>query len=302
MDKFVDACLSGECDYPAPVAAVIVKSIKAYDNHGTVSGSGIHAECDLSAQLKRAYDYTEEVTQLWHSSFRGAAVHAMLEACKHDPRFKDWFFERRLFAALLPDDSLVALKVPTKPKGDAWGIADDWSPQVEDWEAFEKLCSELRAKGWIILSGSLDTFDSKHGHIRDWKTQKVIWDDIQLKAGWIVQMNDYALLCELNGIQVKGCKITAFDASFNVTKDVPIDTSESWLKKYFIPRVRLLAAQWAMPAETIRAVCERKQDAPAGFPEAKINYLCDGRGKAGTIYCPVRSKCPAWNPPKAVPA
>lgn len=280
IGEFVQACIDGDCPFPAPVAAVIVKNATSYDNKGTISGSALHAECDFQKLLEKHLDYTVEVTDLWASSFRGSNVHAMLETCEDDPRFKDWLFEERLFLILWPDDTIEPLPVPYTITGH------------KDWATFEKTVAEVRGKGGIIFSGGLDAYE--RDMIRDWKTKGQLAQEPKAQIGWHQQMNGYALLCRVNGKRVVRVYITIMDSARVETVEVPLQDEELWVPMFFIPRVRELERIRQFTKQQVLDVLANKVDLPEGFPLPKLNYLCLGENKTGKVYCPVAESCPAW--------
>lgn len=289
IEKFVQACLNGDCDFPAPIAATIIKNMRDYDNHGTVSGSQLYSECDYSRMLERL-DYTAEISNQFYATYRGSNVHATIEQCKKDPAFKDWVFEKRFFAVLKPDDSLERLDVPTGPDGEP------------DWDAFQVICDDLRAKGYVILSGALDAYDGKAFKIHDWKTSKLVGDFTEVKEAWQQQMNMYTILAELNGYRVDSVRITIMDATTPVIRDVPRVNEAAWIPSYFIPRVRQLASLQKYTKQDIQDINDGIVDAPPGFPVPVVNYLCEGRGRDKKIYCPSRENgaCPVWRKSEAI--
>jgi hypothetical protein len=281
INEFVNACLKGESQFPAAIAATIIRHVQAYDNHGTISGSSLHTECDYQALLERSLDYTKEITDLWPASFRGANVHGLLETCRDDPRFEGWAFEKRLFAALDTDGDIF----PLFPAG---------TDKKRDWKSFEKICQDLREEGHIILSGALDAFDIVNGVGHDYKTKSKVGPYTQVSDSWHQQMVFYTFLARLHGYQVDAFKISAMDATGVVVLDVELPIEELWVQDYLIPRVRKLSKHQQFTMEEIRAVNEGALEPPEDFPEPVVNYLCDGENKAGKIYCPVRSQCIKW--------
>lgn len=282
IEEFVAACLDGSCDFPAPVAATILENHKEYNNRGTVSGSQLHNECDLSRQLEKL-PYTQEISNMFYATFRGSNVHAMIEKCKTNPDFKDWIFEERYFAVLRLDDSIEKLEVPVKPNGE------------KDWSAFKTICDNLIAEGHIILSGQVDTYDGKNLTLEDWKTAKSVGSWTNIKQSWQQQMNQYSLILELNGLPVRRIRITVMDATMPVALEVPVPDLEAWAGAYLVPRARYLASlQKYTPAE-IQAINDGKMPTPEGYPLPVVNYLCtggkDGKGK---VYCVSKAICPAW--------
>lgn len=283
IEKFVSACMSGECDFPAPIAATILENHKEYTNRGSVSGSQLHKDCDYSTLLERL-PYTKEISDMFWATYRGSNVHAMIEKCRDKPEFKDWIFEKRFFAVLRPDDSIEKLDVPVKKNGE------------EDWSAFKKVCAKLIAAGNIILSGQVDTFDVKKATLEDWKTAKSVGEWTNVKQSWQQQMNQYSLILFLHGHVVRRIRITVMDATLPVLREVPVPDLETWAGAYLVPRARFLAWLQSFSPEEIRAINEGEQEAPPGYPKPKPNYLCTGENKEGKIYCPFREdgKCPAW--------
>lgn len=287
IDEFVSACLSGDCDYPAPIAATILENHKEYDNKGTISGSQLHKECDLSSLLERL-PYTKEISDMFWATYRGSNVHAMIEKCRDKPEFKDWVFEKRFFADMAPDDSIERLEIPLDENG------------KEDWKQFREICDNLIARGFIILSGQVDTFDKLKATLEDWKTAKSVGEWTSVKQSWQQQMNQYSLLLFLHGLRVKRIRITVMDATLPVLLNVPVPDLEAWAGMYLVPRVRYLARLQEFTPEEIRAVTEGRQESPEGFPAPKPNYLCNGgKDGLGKQYCPFRANgmCPAWREP-----
>lgn len=288
IEDFVQACLSGECDYPAPIAATILENHKEYDNKGTISGSQLHAECDYSKLLERL-PYTQEISNMFWATYRGSNVHAMIEKCRERPEFKDWIFEERFFAVLRLDDSIEKLEVP-RP----------WLGGSPDWDEFREICDDLIAKGNIILSGQVDTFDKLKATLEDWKTQKSVGDWVTVKQSWQQQMNQYGLLLVLHDHQVKRVRITVMDATTPVCLEVPLPDMESWAGLYLVPRARYLRWLQGFTADEIQAINEGKVDPPNNFPKPTPNHLCSGQNRDGKIYCPFRENeskvalCPAW--------
>ncbi len=287
IDEFVTACLNGDCDYPAPIAATILENHREYNNRGTVSGSQLHTECDYSRLLERL-PYSQEISNMFYATFRGSNVHAMIEKCKEKPEFKDWIFEERYFATIAPDDTIDVLHVPLKRDG------------TKDWDKFKQVCADLVARGYIILSGQVDTFDRPKQTLEDWKTAKSVGEWTKVKQSWQQQMNQYSLVLMLNGHPVRRIRITVMDATEPVVLEVPVPDLEIWAGAYLVPRARFLAWTQSFSPEEIQAINDGLAEPPAGFPEPVVNYLCNG-GKTGggKIYCPFRapgpSQCKAWH-------
>lgn len=286
IDKFVEACLNGDCDYPAPIAATILENHREYNNYGTVSGSQLHNECDYSRLLERL-PYSQEISNMFYATFRGSNVHAMIEKCKDKPEFKDWIFEERFFATIAPDDTIDKLEVPLQRNG------------TKDWLRFSEIQQELIEKGYIILSGQVDTFDRTKQTLEDWKTAKSVGEWTTVKQSWQQQMNQYCLVLWLNGHLVKRVRITVMDATEPVVREVPVPDLEIWAGAYLVPRARYLASLQKYSPEEIKAINDGDTEPPEGFPEPVVNYLCNGGKKGdGKIYCPFRapglSQCKAW--------
>lgn len=283
VNEFVAACLRGDCNFPSPVAASIIKNMTDYNNRGTISGSQLYAECDYSRLLDQL-PHTVEISNQFYASFRGANVHAMIEECKNNPAFKDWIFEKRFFATLDPETGAIKkLEVPEK----------NGEP---DWEFFDGVCADLRASGLIILSGALDAYDGKHKRISDWKTAKTVGTWTNVKKSWQQQMNEYTILAEVNGYPVNEIEITVFDATQPVTLQVPKVNRDVWVPEYLIPRAVYLTRLQQFTADEIQAINSGEVDPPEGFPVPVVNYLCEGKGKEAKIYCPHRENalCPKW--------
>lgn len=281
IDEFVQACIDHDCPFPAPVAATIIRNVKAYTNRGTISGSQLHAECDFGKLLEKHLDYTEEIGDLWASSFRGSNVHAMLETTKNDPRFKHWMFEERFFAVIWPDDRIERLDVPLLPDG-----------EEKDWKAFDRTCEGIRQQGGIIFSGGLDAYEP--GIIRDWKTRGKLANNPKAKVGWQQQMNGYALLLRVHDLDVHDVLITVMDSADVTTVPVFLQDFDLWVPMFFLPRVRELEKQRRFTKQQVLDVLANRVDVPEGFPLPVINYLCTGENKTGKMFCPVRESCPAW--------
>jgi len=280
IDDFVAACLSGECSFPATIAATIIQNLQRYDNHQTISGSQLHQECDYKALLERTLDYTKEITDLWPASFRGANVHGLLETCRDDPRFNGWLFEQRFFAVLTPVGEIYPLR--------------EILNSVPDWEFFEEMCHNLRQDGCIILSGALDALDTMNGIGHDYKTKSKVGSYTEVSESWLHQMSEYTFLARLHGYKVNGFRITVMDATSAVVLEVQLPIEELWVQDYLIPRARKLAKHQEFMTEEILAVNDGILEPPQGFPEPIINYLCSGENREGKIYCPVRDQCIKW--------
>jgi len=280
INDFVAACLSGECSFPATIAATIIKNLQRYDNHQTISGSQLHQECDYKALLERSLDYTQEITDLWPASFRGANIHGLLETCRDDPRFNGWLFEQRFFAYLDTDEVIRPLRFN--------------ATESSDWIAFEKFCDQLRETGCIILSGALDALDTVNGIGHDYKTKSKVGPYTEVSESWLHQMSEYTFLARLNGYKVNGFRITVMDATSAAVLEVQLPIEELWVQDYLIPRARKLAKYQEFTTEEIRAVNDGILEPPRGFPEPVINYLCSGENRERKIYCPVRDQCIKW--------
>ena len=287
IEEFVAACLDGSCSFPAPVAATILDNAKHYENYGTVSGSQLHNECDASRQFEKL-PYTQEISDMFYATFRGSNVHAMIEKCSAKPEFKDWIFERRFFAVLRPDDSIDKLEVPKRKVLTKTGEADDW-------DKFREICANLVAEGCVILSGQVDTYDVKNQTLVDWKTARSVGEWTSVKQSWQQQMNQYCLVLHVNGYEVKRIRITVMDATQPVVLEAPVPDLATWAGNYLVPRVRYLASLQKYKAEDVAAIIDGEREWPEDFPRPNPNYLCNG-GKTGNghIYCPHKSKCPAW--------
>lgn len=298
---FVQACLDGDCNYPAPIAATIIKNMGKYDNRGTVSGSQLGADCDFRRVAERVLDLTVEVSTLFYASFRGSNVHQTIEAIRDDPRFNAWVFEERFFAALAPDDRIFPLTVPTETDSDPLDGRED----VPDWTLFAKMCEHLVSTGHVILSGAIDTADKRSMTQHDWKTANWIgaWTDV--KPDWLAQQNLYTLLANLNGLPLVDRKITVMDASDVLVLDVPEVDMVEWVRGYLIPRVRVLEQHKRLTVADVLPVTKPdfKDQWPEKLPLPVTGYLCEGKDKRGydsKIYCSVRINgvCPAWTPEK----
>lgn len=292
IEEFVQACLDGSCDFPAPVAATILENHKEYDNRGTVSGSQLSSECDYSRLLEQL-PYTKEIGDMFWATYRGSNVHAMIEKCKVKPEFRDWIFEERFFAVLRPDDSIEKLEVPLLLVGEG--------SMTEDWDRFKLLCAKLVAEGNIILSGQVDSFHKSQATLFDWKTSKSVGDWTDVKTSWQQQMNQYTLLLELHGFPVRRVVITIMDATLPVVREAAVPNLEVWAGEYLVPRARYLRWLQSFTAEEIRAINDGEAEPPANFPKPTPNHLCSGQNREGKVYCPFRfdqtTSCPAWRDP-----
>ncbi len=298
IEKFVAACLSGEADYPSQVAATILENHKEYDNRGTISGSQLHKECDYSSMLERL-PYTQEISNMFWATFRGANVHAMIEKCRDKPEFKNWIFEERFFAVLRPDDTIEKLEVPR------FGYGHDVPLKkkgAKDWRGFKILCDKLIADGIIILSGQVDSYDKSLKVLDDLKTAKSVGDWTNVKQSWQQQMNQYCLVLHLNGHEVRRVRITVMDATLPVVLEAAVPNLEVWAGEYLVPRARYLAWLQGFTAEEIQAINDGKIQPPENYPKPNPNHLCSGQNREGKIYCPFRENlredgspmCPAW--------
>ncbi len=223
---------------------------------------------------------------MFWATYRGSNVHSTIEKCKDKKEFKDWIFEKRFFAIINPDDTIDKFNGPSN------------SPDWLEIENFQKKCRELTASGHIILSGQIDSFDTKNEIVHDWKTSKAVDEKTSVKQSWQQQMNQYSLLLFLHGMPVRRIRITVMDATMPVVLEVPVPDLESWAGMYLVPRARYLAKLAKIPVEEIQAVADGGIP-PAHFPAPKPNHLCNGKNEEGKIYCPFREdgKCPAWREP-----
>lgn len=309
-EECMKSCLSGDGCRPPTYMATVVDQMGAYSNSGTISGSGLLPECDWKVVKEKTTDFLIYPADLHWASFRGALVHEHLEKAKTDPRFKDWSFEQRYYAAIIPKGAKAKIvkkgdvRVVIDPK---LVVADDeegpfkvvplWVPS--DKPARVAFIDKLRQRGIVVLSGQTDAHDVPSGILYDYKTTRFIRDET--KESYVVQTRFYAYLLILHGYTINRIVISYMDASEEDSRDIDLASGQPITQRN--PRWRevgqdevMLDGLEAFVQEVVIPTARKQRAMIDGKiePQPTINYLCLPKKETGRIYCRVQSLCPAW--------